>query len=413
MISFLPRCNLGWTNFTSGLARSHSINFTTANKVNKVNRHKMDGENGNNGLNQSQQHVWGDCEPQDNDMDYDTDNDSLSEGNDDANGPEMYFWQYGLDDGIDGHDNDGNDDDIERLDQWSDDGNDIFADVIQADDGQHVLQEFDGDDDDGNDNNDGENDDANGPEMYFWQYGLDDGIDGQINDDNDDEFEELDQWQNDHDDIFANVIQADDGQHVWGEVDGDDDDGDENDDANRPEMSFWQYGIEDGINGHDNDGNDDDFEGLDQWSDDGNDIFADVIQAYDGQHRLGEVDGDDDDENDDANRPEMYVWQYAMDDSISDSPNDDDILGDVIWGDDRQHDLEDIAGDIDVVQFPTVEVSQQQADAGSQCVFCLDDYDVGEKVRQLPCEHYFHTDCLAPWLIEHNTCPTCRTRCDK
>ena len=274
----------------------------------------MDAENSSS--DQSQQHVWGDGDPQDNDMDYNTDNDSVSDVNDDANGPEMYCWQYGMDDGINDHNNDGND----------------------------VIEDF----------------------------------------------EELYQWQNDHVDVFADVIQGDDGQLVLGEVDSDDDDydeyddDDENDDANSPGMYVWEYyGIDDGINGHDNDGSDDDFEELDQWQDDHNDIFANVIQADDGQHVLGEVDGDEDgDENDDANRPEMYLGQYGMDDGINDSLDDDDISGDIIWADDRQHVLEDIAGDIDVVQFPTAEISQQQADAGSQCIFCLDDYDVGESVRQ-------------------------------
>lgn len=35
---------------------------------------------------------------------------------------------------------------------------------------------------------------------------------------------------------------------------------------------------------------------------------------------------------------------------------------------------------------------------------------MGDEVQVLPCEgrHVFHPPCLAPWLAEHNSCPTCR-----
>ena len=32
------------------------------------------------------------------------------------------------------------------------------------------------------------------------------------------------------------------------------------------------------------------------------------------------------------------------------------------------------------------------------CAVCQDKFTLGEEVRQLPCRHYFHFDCIEPWL---------------
>jgi E3 ubiquitin-protein ligase RNF115/126 len=42
------------------------------------------------------------------------------------------------------------------------------------------------------------------------------------------------------------------------------------------------------------------------------------------------------------------------------------------------------------------------------CSVCKDDFNEKEVVLNLPCKHYFHCDCILPWLKEHNSCPTCR-----
>ena len=36
------------------------------------------------------------------------------------------------------------------------------------------------------------------------------------------------------------------------------------------------------------------------------------------------------------------------------------------------------------------------------------DFSDGESVKQLECEHCFHSGCIVPWLELHGTCPVCR-----
>jgi len=47
-------------------------------------------------------------------------------------------------------------------------------------------------------------------------------------------------------------------------------------------------------------------------------------------------------------------------------------------------------------------------DAKKECAVCLSESEDGETLVLLPCQHYFHPDCIKPWLKDHNSCPTCR-----
>ncbi|XP_078356317.1 E3 ubiquitin-protein ligase RNF126-like [Oculina patagonica] len=58
--------------------------------------------------------------------------------------------------------------------------------------------------------------------------------------------------------------------------------------------------------------------------------------------------------------------------------------------------------------LPKVIVSQELVDAHTDCAVCQDKLTLGEEVRQLPCRHLFHFDCIQPWLKLHDSCPICR-----
>eukprot|EP00178_Gracilaria_changii_P004967 TRINITY_DN1802_c0_g1_i1.p1 TRINITY_DN1802_c0_g1~~TRINITY_DN1802_c0_g1_i1.p1 ORF type:complete len:391 (+),score=56.14 TRINITY_DN1802_c0_g1_i1:432-1604(+) len=46
----------------------------------------------------------------------------------------------------------------------------------------------------------------------------------------------------------------------------------------------------------------------------------------------------------------------------------------------------------------------------TNCVICLEPITVGHRVRALPCNHLYHSQCIRVWLRRKNACPCCCNR---
>lgn len=73
--------------------------------------------------------------------------------------------------------------------------------------------------------------------------------------------------------------------------------------------------------------------------------------------------------------------------------------------------LEDVKVTLDVTKFdklPEITFSDE-IKIDEPCNICMEDYINNDILKKLPCNHYYHKDCISKWLCnEKTTCPMCR-----
>ncbi|KAG2670934.1 hypothetical protein I3760_14G109700 [Carya illinoinensis] len=58
--------------------------------------------------------------------------------------------------------------------------------------------------------------------------------------------------------------------------------------------------------------------------------------------------------------------------------------------------------------MPSIKITQAHMRTDSHCPVCKERFELGTEARQMPCNHIYHSDCIVPWLAQHNSCPVCR-----
>lgn len=57
-----------------------------------------------------------------------------------------------------------------------------------------------------------------------------------------------------------------------------------------------------------------------------------------------------------------------------------------------------------IESLPVIDVDLLQLH--DQCSICMENYQLGQRLRRLPCEHLFHSDCIERYLRDFShQCP--------
>ena len=67
----------------------------------------------------------------------------------------------------------------------------------------------------------------------------------------------------------------------------------------------------------------------------------------------------------------------------------------------------DILQNLPEIQIAEKELKQIENNQ-KDCVICLSNFVLGDKIKRLPCLHIFHTDCIEDWLHNSELCPLCK-----
>ena len=59
----------------------------------------------------------------------------------------------------------------------------------------------------------------------------------------------------------------------------------------------------------------------------------------------------------------------------------------------------------ELVEYTCVTVAEKE----QFCCICQNDCQLGEVIRQLPCQHGFHLNCIDTWLCDNRCCPLCKS----
>ncbi|OVA12900.1 zinc finger protein [Macleaya cordata] len=106
-------------------------------------------------------------------------------------------------------------------------------------------------------------------------------------------------------------------------------------------------------------------------------------------------------------RKSLEPKRPSVKDSRKKSEESGRVLGSVVGGD-LQKEVVGFKKSNSSKRFSWVNKLGWKSSNQEECAVCLERFESGEPLVNLPCAHRFHSRCLVPWLETNAHCPCCR-----
>lgn len=141
----------------------------------------------------------------------------------------------------------------------------------------------------------------------------------------------------------------------------------------------------------------------DQFSEEDLAALQAVMDEDQHQHEV-EINADAEEALDDEDNGDAYEFMLQLGERIGDVKSER-------WAQVAQQKIDELL----TVEYNPEKIRSKKDlnDCDVKCLVCQEEYCKGETMRQLPCGHCFHKECVDQWLLSKDFCPYCRTTLDK
>ena len=135
------------------------------------------------------------------------------------------------------------------------------------------------------------------------------------------------------------------------------------------------------------------------------DDFVSYRESVENQNNNNNNENNDDNENDNnSSLTRSEILRLMQEGNSRETDNDEDDVSDTYEYDEKKK--EKLLLELDEFQYKHIQKYNVLME--EKCVICFENFKRVDIIKELPCKHIYHKDCILKWLKDSNICPLCK-----